>query len=481
MTNSDEVSMATSGDETGVRRADSNTWNLAVRPQLSALDPAVADAAVQLSEASIAEGQRRMMASGNVINHGPRLGFSVGSGTADAPVPIKRGDGPVAGSWRETMKRALREVEAQFRGKPSTPERVRELQHIIFCHAVEECEKFGVRMHKSDITFRQSASGGTLLKFSPAICGLLDEAETRLKRLPLDPPVKFEPLTNPTVTEEVLSAPIKPVEWRQVHWHRQWPQEALDKWETRRRWNPNTGQEEVFTVEKGAPPPPLPIEWVDARTPRVAPAAASVPRDRHFANVDPRDEAAFDRAIIARIEDPEGINHTGGSGIFWESVERFQLTRPDHAPKVEIAVIFGATEGDMRLAGVAIDDKKRDMSPAVAAAKLPVEQLRVATSRWRHAKLRADLERIGGGQSIYKMNTVNHRLDRMPPWYEPRADVADLIATIKAQHEDLVRKRALAESLAGMCDYFDSLPDAEPEDGIVPRPWLALPAGWSMR
>lgn len=76
---------------------------------------------------------------------------------------------------------------------------------------------------------------------------------------------------------------------------------------------------------------------------------------------------------------------------------------------------------------------------------------------------------VANGRSVYTMNQVAHLLTQMPPDYKPRPDVADLIATLQATHDSLVRERAVAETMAALRDDFDNLPDAEP-CGIVPRP-----------
>jgi len=193
-----------------------------------------------------------------------------------------------------------------------------------------------------------------------------------------------------------------------------------------------------------------------------------VPYTNHtFANVDRNDKAAFTKALVSLIEDGP-MMHSGSRYVFWMSYERFRLTPKAMTPQVEVVLSFGDTLDDIKLAGAFVDGEAIEFTPELQAAKLNKNLARWCEG-WRHDGLLCALMLVANGRSVYTMNQVAHLLTQMPPDYKPRPDVADLIATLQATHDSLVRERAVAETMAALRDDFDNLPDAEP-CGIIPRP-----------
>lgn len=334
------------------------------------------------------------------------LGFSVGGDAASAPAPIKRDHKPDMKPWCEMMVVALCELSAEFCETFDTPANRAALYDATVVRLDGVAQLFGVRVRRTDVAVTWR-DGFVEANLGAEVTELLDEAEERMERT-----------AKPSQGKATNADP-----------------NAMNAW--------------LATL---SPPKDKPMPYTHPT----------------FANIDRNDKPAFTKALVSLIEEGS-MTHVSGSHVFWNGPERWRLTPKAMTPQVEMVIRFGEERGDIKLERVMVDGVAVELTPELRSARLNANIARWCDG-WRHDGLLAQLRPIAEAPDAFLPAWFECVISDMPPWYEPRPDVADLIATIEAQHAAMVRKCALSESMASLRDDFDNLPDAEPEGGIVVRP-----------
>ena len=306
--------------------------------------------------------------------------------------------------WREMMADALSELNAEFCKTFDTPATCAALYDATVARLNDVALLFGVRVRREDVAFTRR-DGFIEADLSAGVVEQLDEAQARMERT-----------AKPSQGKATNADP-----------------NAMNAW--------------LATL---SPPKDKPMPYTHPT----------------FANIDRNDRPAFTKALVSLIEEGS-MTHVSGPGVFWGGPERWRLTPKAMTPQVEMVLRFGGERGDIKLERVMVDGVAVELTPELRSARLNTNIARWCDG-WRHDGLLAQLRPIAEAPDAFLPAWFECVISDMPPWYEPRPDVADLIATLRAQYAEMERKRALAASMASLRDDFDNLPDAEP-CGIVPR------------